>query len=297
MGNVLLRWTMIIDGKAIALEIEKEIKNQIDDLTGRKPCLGVILVGNHPASEIYVRRKTEACHRVGIISKKLLLPENISEEKLLEQIAIFNEARDVDGILLQLPLPSHINASEILQAIAPDKDIDGFHPINIGKLSIGDKTAFAPCTPLGIQTLLAKYGVPIHGKHVAILGRSNIVGKPLASLLMQNGPQANATVTVLHSQSENLPDICRTCDIIVAAIGKPLFLKKEMVKEGAAVIDVGINRIEDTSRKSGFRIVGDADFNELVNYCSFITPVPGGIGPMTIAMLLSNTLKSYTQRI
>lgn len=287
---------MIIDGKAIALEIETEIKKQIDAIWGRKPCLAVILVGNHPSSEIYVRRKTEACEKAGMISKKILLPETVSEKNLLEQIMELNQAPDVDGILVQLPLPSHIDSSLILEAISPEKDIDGFHPINVGKLLVGNKDGFAPCTPLGIQVLMAKSGINVHGKHVAIIGRSNIVGKPMASLLIQSTPQANATVTILHSQSENLAEICRTCDVIIVAIGKPLFLKKEMVKKGAAVIDVGINRIEDPSKKSGFRIVGDTDFEALIDHCSYITPVPGGVGPMTIAMLLSNTFKSFKRR-
>ncbi|KAF3361640.1 Bifunctional protein FolD [Chlamydiales bacterium STE3] len=286
---------MIIDGKRIAAQIQDEIAKEIASFSGRKPCLAVILVGSHPASEIYVKRKTEACEKAGIQSRKILLPIPISEKDLLEQIESLNQDNNVDGILVQLPLPKNINSSTILQAILPEKDVDGFHPFNVGKLLIGDTDGFSPCTPLGIQVLLAKLGIEVAGKHVAIIGRSNIVGKPMASLLMQSNPQANATVTILHSQSENLSAICKTCDIVIIAIGKPLFLKKEMVKPGAVVIDVGINRIEDPSKKSGFRLVGDADFENLVNHCSYITPVPGGIGPMTIAMLLSNTLKSYKQ--
>ncbi|MGK5595354.1 MAG: bifunctional 5,10-methylenetetrahydrofolate dehydrogenase/5,10-methenyltetrahydrofolate cyclohydrolase [Parachlamydiaceae bacterium] len=287
---------MIIDGKSIAKDIHLDIASQIAQITKRKPCLSVILVGSHPSSEIYVRKKTDACAEVGIQSRKIVLPDSISQYELIEQIDLLNKDPLVDGILVQLPLPSHVNASAILQAVSPEKDIDGFHPINIGKLIIGETDCFAPCTPLGIQTLLEKLNISVAGKHVAIIGRSNIVGKPMAAMLMQSTPQANATVTILHSQSQNFASICSTCDIVIIAIGRPLFLKKEMVKSGAIVIDVGINRIADPAKKSGYRIVGDADFEHLVNHCSYITPVPGGVGPMTIAMLLSNTLKSFKQR-
>ncbi len=287
---------MIIDGKSIAKDIQVDLAREIAQIKGRKPCLSVILVGNHPSSEIYVKRKTDACAEVGIQSKKITLPDIISQNELLNQIENLNRDPIVDGILVQLPLPPHINTSAILQAVSPVKDVDGFHPFNIGKLMIGEPDCFSPCTPLGIQILLAKLNISVAGKHVAIVGRSNIVGKPMAALLMQSAPQANATVTILHSQSQNFTAICSTCDIVIIAIGKPLFLKKEMVKPGAVVIDVGINRITDASRKSGYRIVGDADFENLVNHCSYITPVPGGVGPMTIAMLLSNTLKSFKQR-
>lgn len=288
---------MIIDGKKIAEEIQQEIKTAL--LNGkyeRSPCLGVILVGEHPASQIYIKRKTEACENTGIVSLGCTLPSTATEEELLEEIKKLNENPIVDGILLQLPLPSHINPSAAINRIHPEKDVDGFHPLNMGKLLIGEKDGFIPCTPLGIKVLLERSGVNVSGKHVVVVGRSNIVGKPVAALLMQRMPGCNATVSIVHSQSKNLIELCQNAEILIVAMGRPHFIKAEMVKEGAVIIDVGINKIENLARKSGYQIVGDVDFDQVKNKCSLITPVPGGVGPMTIAMLLSNTFQSFLKR-
>lgn len=282
---------MIIDGKKIANDIQEEIRSQVEKLPGRKPCLAVIMVGEHPASAIYVRRKIEACQACGIRSLKIELSEDIEEKQLLDEIDKLNRSNEVDGILIQLPLPPHMNPLAINEKIDPEKDVDGLHPVNVGKLLMGEKTGFIPCTPLGIQALIERSGFEIAGKHVVVIGRSMIVGKPVAALLMQSATGGNATVTVLHSRSEKIPEICRMADFIIVAIGKQNFLKQNMVKPGAVVIDVGINRIPGSKK-----IAGDADFDALVNTCAAITPVPGGVGPMTIAMLLSNTLKSYLKR-
>ena len=286
---------MLIDGKKIAEEIQAELKTKIQALSGRKPGLAVILVGDHPASQLYVHRKTQACDEIGMHSIKRLLPYSITETDLLKEVENLNQNPEVDGILIQLPLPSQINATHIMRSIDPAKDVDGFHPINVGKLLIGETDGFVPCTPLGIKALLNKT-VTISGKHVVILGRSNIVGKPLAALLMQNTAEANASVTILHSKSKNIPEICRTADIIVAAMGQPKFITKDMIKDGAVIIDVGTNRLSNPSKKSGFELVGDVDFANVKDKTAFITPVPGGVGPMTIAMLLSNTWTSYHRR-
>jgi len=279
----------IIDGKAIADQIQAEIKETVDNLVGRKPCLAVILVGEHPASVIYVNRKTQACAQSGIISIKKELPPKISEENLIREIEVLNRDPNVDGILIQLPLPHHINPSKVTKCVNPEKDVDGFHPANVGKLLIGETDGFYPCTPFGIKVLLERSGIEIEGKYAVVVGRSNIVGKPTAVMLMQS----NATVTIAHKYTQNLDDLCRQADILIAAIGQPLFIRADMVKEGVAIIDVGINKIDDPSRKAGYRIVGDVDFENVKEKCAFITPVPGGVGPMTIAMLLTNTLLSY----
>lgn len=284
---------MLIDGNLVAKKVQAEIQSQISKIKGRKPCLAVILVGNNPASEIYVRRKTLACEEVGITSLQIKLPADITEEKLLHELHSLNTDSKVDGILVQLPLPPQVHVSKIIASIAPEKDVDGFHPANIGKLLIGETDGFIPCTPLGIQKMLEHYEIQTSGKHAVILGRSNIVGKPLAALLMQPREGGNATVTVAHSKTENLDAICRSADILIAAIGQPRFVKASMVKKGAAVIDVGINKIEDPSAKSGYRLVGDVDFEQVKDLCSYISPVPGGVGPMTIAMLLQNTFNGY----
>lgn len=287
---------MIIDGKKIAEDIQAEIRSTIAKNCKRPPCLVVLLVGTHPASQIYVSRKTAACQSVGISSVKLELEENISEEALLNQIAIFNADQQIDGILVQLPLPPHINPKRIMHAIDPQKDVDGFHPYNVGKMLIGETDGFLPCTPLGIKTLMERSSIEVTGRHVLVIGRSNIVGKPTAALLMQATPGGNATVTIAHSQTRNLKELCQTADILIAAIGQPKFVKAEMVKLGAIVIDVGTNKVIDPTKKNGYKIVGDVDFDGVSQKCSFITPVPGGVGPMTIAMLLQNTLKSYQNK-
>lgn len=284
---------MIIDGKKIANEIEREIKQKVAKLKGRKPCLAVILVGNHPASIVYTARKSAMCEAVGIKSLKKEFPANTSESELLKEIEKLNNDPEVDGILVQLPLPPHINPEKITYHILPEKDVDGFHPNNMGNLLIGEPKGFYPCTPLGIQVLLERYGIETAGKHAVIVGRSNIVGKPMAAMLIQNKSYGNATVTITHQHTKNLKEITLLADILITAVGKPKLITADMVKEGAVVIDVGINKIDDPSKKAGYRLVGDVDFEEVSKKASFITPVPGGIGPMTIAMLLSNTLLSY----
>lgn len=288
---------MIIDGKKVAEEIQQEIKDKIQQLTTRHPSLAVILIGNHPPSQIYVNRKTQACEAVGIHFIKYELPENFSEEELLAKVSELNENPNVDGILVQLPLPIHINPTRITHFISPDKDVDGFNPYNVGKILIGETDGFLPCTPLGIKVLIERYSIDISGRHALVIGRSNIVGKPMAALLMQGTPGGNATVTVAHRYSNDLKKFCLLADIIIVAIGQPQLITADMVKEGAVVIDVGINKITDPSKKSGYQIVGDVDFANVAPKCSFITPVPGGVGPMTIAMLLHNTLLSYQKRM
>lgn len=288
--------TNLINGKEIAAAIQEELRAKTSIVTGRKPCLAMILVGNNPASQIYVERKSKACLSTGFRSIKRHLPEKISEEELLNEIRALNADDSVDGILVQLPLPSHMNSVTVTQQISPEKDVDGLHFLNAGKLLIGDNTGFVPCTPLGIKVLLEKSSFSVAGKHVVILGRSNLVGKPLAVLLMQNAPGANATVTVAHSRTNELAALCRSADILVAAIGKPQFVTADMVKKGTIVVDVGINQIPDASSPHGHRIVGDVDFDSVKNKCAALTPVPGGVGPMTIAMLLSNTWKSFSRK-
>ncbi len=276
----------LIDGKKIAAEITHELAEEVAKLSNRKPGLAFILVGNHPASQIYVSAKKKACAKVGIRSLLLEFPSAIAQSDLLEQIEKLNRDETIDGILVQLPLPPHINEQAVTLAIDPAKDVDGFHPLNMGKMLLGDNSAILPCTPHGIQVLLERSGVNTNGKHVVIIGRSNIVGKPLAAMLMQKKHGANATVTVCHSGSENVSEILQSADILVAAIGKAKFIKKEMVKKGAVIIDVGISRSEG-------QIVGDVDFENVAPVASHITPVPGGVGPMTIAMLLQNTFTIY----
>jgi methylenetetrahydrofolate dehydrogenase (NADP+)/methenyltetrahydrofolate cyclohydrolase len=280
---------MLIDGKQIASQVKEEVKGAVALMKGRKPGLAFVLVGAHPASEMYVRAKQKACAYVGMRSVLINLPSTIAESDLLGQIHKLNIDPGIDGILVQLPLPSHMNPQAVTGAVDPQKDVDGFHPINVGKMLLGDETAFVPCTPHGIVVLLEKSNVSVEGKHVVIVGRSNIVGKPLAALLMQKRKGCNATVTVCHSRSENLEAITRTADILIAAMGQPLFIQANMVKPGAVVIDVGINRF-------GEKLVGDVDFVNVEKVASLITPVPGGVGPMTIAMLLKNTLLSYEKK-
>lgn len=280
---------MIIDGRAVAQKIEEHLKGAIAKIHGRKPSLAFIRVGEHPASHSYIRMKKKKCAEVGILSVDREFSDEISQDALLREIEALNQNPLVDGILIQLPLPSHINSHEILSAVDPTKDVDGFHPLNVGKLLIGQSDGFFPCTPYGIVVLLSHAGIDPAGKHVVILGRSNIVGKPLAALMMQKQEGRNATVTVAHSQTLNLKALCRTADILIAAMGVPHFVTEDMVRPGTIVIDVGINRIDGA-------IVGDVDYANVAPKCSAITPVPGGVGPMTIAMLLSNTLLSFQRR-
>ena len=285
----------VIDGKKTAADIRAELKEEITALTsaGKNiPGLVTILVGNNPASEIYVRSKVKACGEIGMRTQAEKLDESISEKELLDLVDKYNKDKNFHGILVQLPLPKHINEDKVIEAISPRKDVDGFHPISVGNLVIG-KDTFASCTPAGIQELLIRYGIETKGKHVVVLGRSNIVGKPIANIMLQKKDGANSVVTVCHSAAKDLAYFTRQADILIAAIGQPQFVKADMVKEGVVVIDVGINRIPDSSRPKGYRVVGDVDYDAVAPKSSFITPVPGGVGPMTIAMLLKNTFKAY----
>ena len=281
----------IIDGKEIAAEVRREVAEKTAALKakGTTPCLAVILVGENPASVSYVTGKQKALAEAGMADRSMHLPESTTEEELLKIISELNNDKTVHGILVQLPLPKHINEEKILLAISPEKDVDGFHPVNVGNLAIGKK-AFLPCTPHGIIVLLQKMNIETSGKHAVVIGRSNIVGKPVAILLARK--ETNCTVTICHTGTKNMAEITRQADIIIAAAGKPHTLTKEMVKPGAAVIGVGVNRIPDATKKSGFRLIGDCDFEDLKETAGFITPVPGGVGPMTIAMLMQNTLEA-----
>src|ERR1035437_3745406 len=286
---------ILIDGKKIAYEIKEEIKNKITSLVkdGKNiPGLVTILVGDDPGSQIYVNNKGKACKEVGIRSVSEKLSAETSEQKLLDLISSYNDNKDYHGILVQLPLPKHIDEDKIIEAVSPKKDVDGFNPISIGNLVIG-KDTFVSCAAAGIQELLKRYNIETSGKHVVVLGRSNIVGKPVANLLMQKNKYANAIVTVCHSAAIDLGQFTRTADILIAAIGKPEFVKEDMVKEGVVVIDVGINRIKDEAHPDGSKLVGDVDFPNVSKKASYITPVPGGVGLMTIAILLQNTYKAY----
>ncbi len=281
----------IIDGKAIAAEVRAEAAKKVLELKkkGISPCLAVILVGENPASVSYVTGKQKALAEAGMTDRSVKLPESTSEEELLNIIHTLNDDASVHGILVQLPLPAHINEEKIILAIKPEKDVDGFHPMNVGNLAIGKK-AYLPCTPHGIVVLLEKMGIPTSGKNAVIIGRSNIVGKPLALLLLRK--EINCTVTICHTGTKNIAEIARQADILIAATGKVHTVTRDMVKPGAVVIDVGVNRIPDSSKKSGFRLVGDCDFEDIKEIASYITPVPGGVGPMTIALLMMNTVES-----
>ncbi|MBD5406819.1 MAG: bifunctional 5,10-methylene-tetrahydrofolate dehydrogenase/5,10-methylene-tetrahydrofolate cyclohydrolase [Treponema sp.] len=281
----------IIDGKAIAAEVRAEAAKKVLELKkkGISPCLAVILVGDNPASVSYVTGKQKALAEAGMTDRSVKLPESTSEEELLNIIHTLNDDASVHGILVQLPLPAHINEEKIILAIKPEKDVDGFHPMNVGNLAIGKK-AYLPCTPHGIVVLLEKMGIPTSGKNAVIIGRSNIVGKPLALLLLRK--EINCTVTICHTGTKNIAEIARQADILIAATGKVHTVTRDMVKPGAVVIDVGVNRIPDSSKKSGFRLVGDCDFEDIKEVASYITPVPGGVGPMTIALLMMNTVES-----
>ncbi|RYZ22568.1 MAG: bifunctional 5,10-methylenetetrahydrofolate dehydrogenase/5,10-methenyltetrahydrofolate cyclohydrolase [Chitinophagaceae bacterium] len=281
----------ILNGKEAAQAIKDSLKIEVAQLAanGREvPHLVAILVGNNGASETYVAAKVKACEEVGFKSTLIRFEESISSFRLLETIRELNGDPDVDGILVQLPLPAHISSEEIINAIDPGKDVDGFHPSTVGKLVLGQPT-FIPATPYGILLMLAHYKIETKGRHAVVIGRSNIVGRPMSILLSAAGPQGNATVTICHSHTANLAEVCRSADIIVAALGRPGFVTADMVKEGAVVIDVGITRVDDPTKKRGYRISGDVDFESVAEKASFITPVPGGVGPMTIAALMKNT--------
>lgn len=288
----------LIDGKQTASDIKKEIAAEVADMVAagiRRPHLAAILVGHDGGSETYVANKVKSCAECGFESTLLRFEDNITEAQLLEEVRKLNNDPTVDGFIVQLPLPKHIDEQKIIEAVSPEKDVDGFHPVNVGKLSIG-LPGFKSATPAGIIELLRRYNIETRGKHVVVIGRSNIVGKPVASLLMQKGQPGDATVTVCHSHTADLPAVARTADILIAALGKPGFVTADMVKDGATVIDVGTTRVPDASRKSGFRLSGDVDFVNVAPKCSYITPVPGGVGPMTIVSLMLNTLQAARQR-
>ena len=286
---------ILIDGKKVAAEIRDELKENISQLiaAGKNvPGLVAIIVGDDPASHIYVTSKGKACEEIGMRTKTEKFSSNISENELLEVIKSYNNNKDYHGILVQLPLPKHINKDRVIETISPKKDVDGFHPISVGNLVIG-KDTFASCTPAGIQELLKRYKIDTNGKHVVVVGRSNIVGKPIANIMLQKAAGANSIVTIVHSAAKDISYYTKQADILIAAIGKAEMIKADMVKDGVVVIDVGINRIDDPTKPKGYRIVGDVDFENVSKRSSFITPVPGGVGQMTIAMLLSNTFKAY----
>jgi methylenetetrahydrofolate dehydrogenase (NADP+)/methenyltetrahydrofolate cyclohydrolase len=286
---------ILLDGKKIAQDIRSELKNDIERLkaSGKNvPGLVAILVGENPASEIYVKSKTKDCNEIGMRTITEKRDNNISEKELIDLIESYNSNKDYHGILVQLPLPKHINEDRIIEAISPQKDVDGFHPISVGNLVIGKET-FRSCTPAGIQELLIRYNIETKGKHVVVLGRSNIVGKPIANIMLQKKEFANSIVTICHSAAPDISYYTKQADILIAAIGVPQFVKADMIKDGVVVVDVGINRIEDKNSTKGYKVVGDVDFNEVSKKASYITPVPGGVGLMTRAMLLSNTFKAY----
>lgn len=285
-----------LDGKALALQIKDEIANEVRELTRqghRAPHLAAVIVGTDGASLTYVSNKEKSSHEVGFVSSVYRMSEMTSERQLLESIDFLNNDPDIDGFIVQLPLPKHINEQRIIKAISPDKDVDGFTPVNIGRMVLGED-CFVPATPMGICTLLQRYGIETSGKHCVVIGRSNIVGTPVANLLSRKG--MDCTVTMCHSRTKNLADLSRQADILVVAMGKPEFVTADMVKEGAVVVDVGIHRVEDASKKNGYRVIGDVKHSEVDKKCSWVTPVPGGVGPLTIVSLLENTLKAYKKR-
>lgn len=288
----------LIDGKTVADEVFAECRRDLSDLAARgvTPGLAVVLVGADPASQVYVGSKVRRCQDLGIASFKHELAATTTQSELLALVARLNADDTVDGILVQSPPPPHIDEAAIVRAIDPAKDVDGFHPVNVARLTLEDPDGFVPCTPLGVQRLLLASGIETRGAHAVVLGRSMIVGKPMALLLMSKGPGGDATVTVAHSRTRDLAAVTRSADILVAAIGRPEFVTADMIKEGAVVIDVGINRLPAPGTKSGTRLVGDVDFKSVAPRCRAITPVPGGVGPMTIAMLMSNTLKAARLR-
>ena len=289
----------LIDGKAVAAQIKKEIAKEVEKIIangGKRPHLAAILVGHDGGSETYVANKVKSCEECGFTSTLIRYEENITEDELLKKVDELNNNPDIDGFIVQLPLPKHIDEQKVTEAIDYRKDVDGFHPVNVGRLAIG-LPCFLSATPNGIMELLARYNIDTKGKKCVVLGRSNIVGKPMANLMMQKSIPGDATVTVCHSHTVNIAEECRQADIIIAALGQPHFLKADMVKEGAVVIDVGTTRVPDATRKSGFRLCGDVDFDNVAPKCSYITPVPGGVGPMTIVSLMKNTLLAGKREI
>ena len=283
----------LIDGNAIAKSIIEELAIEVGQLSGKKPVVAFIRVGDDPASISYLRKKEKTAERIGIESRLYLLAEDVGREELFAQIDTLNADHNVNGILIQAPLPKHIDETETFNRVLPGKDVDGFNTLNIGKLCQDDKNGFVACTPAGIVELIKRSGIETEGKHVVVLGRSQIVGKPAALLMMRKALPGNATVTVCHSRTTNLPSITRQADVLIAAIGRANFVKGDMVKEGVAIIDVGINRVEDATKKRGYRLVGDVEFEAVAPKSSHITPVPGGVGPMTVAMLMHNTLRAF----
>ncbi len=289
----------IIDGKKLSEIIKSEVAEEVNKIKakgGKTPHLAAVLVGDDPASQVYVRNKVKSCEDVGFKSTLVRKPAETTEAELLEVVASLNNDPDVDGFIVQLPLPKHINEDHITLAIDPKKDVDGFHPVNFGRMALG-LPSYLPATPFGIMTMLERYGVETAGKNAVVIGRSNIVGTPMAILLSRKGKVGDCTVTLVHSRTKNMADIVRGADIIVAAIGKPEFVTADMVKDGAVVIDVGINRIDDSTHPKGSRLVGDVAYDEVAPKCSFITPVPGGVGPMTVMSLIMNTLKASRREI
>lgn len=294
MKRLYSKMAKLISGTEISKTIQKEIKSKIDTFTDRKPGLAVVLVGNRKDSETYVRMKKKAAQEVGIVSFEETLPEDVSEEDLVKVVKKLNDNENVDGILVQLPLPKHINEEKILNEISIDKDVDGFNHVNIGKLAMkGRVPKFVPCTPKGIIELLDRTGIDIRGKNAVVVGRSNIVGLPVSMLLLHR----DATVTVCHSKTKDIDKVIKQADIVIACLGQPEFIKGAWIKEGAVVIDVGTNPVKDETKKTGYRLVGDVEFAEASKVAGYITPVPGGVGPMTIAMLLFNTLHSFTSKL
>ncbi len=286
----------LIDGNAIAASLIAELKTAVAALPGRKPCIALVRVGEDPASISYVRKKEKTAAEIGLESRIILPPGTITQTELEKIIDDLNADPGVDGILVQSPLPKHLEERPVFRRIAPEKDVDGFHPLNLGKIAQEDPSGFVACTPAGIMELLARSGVDLSGKHVVVLGRSLIVGKPAAFLALQKKAGANATVTICHSGTRDLPALTRQADVLIAAIGRPEFVTAGMVKPGAVVIDVGINRVPDATKKTGYRLTGDVHFPSVAPLTSKITPVPGGVGPMTVALLMQNTLKAFIQR-
>ena len=287
----------IIDGRAISKEMRAELEPRVIELKDRglTPGLAVVLVGDDPASHVYVRMKQKACDSLGIYSRKIELESTVTQDELLDVLDELNADDKVHGILVQLPLPDHIDEGAVIEKIRPDKDVDGFHPVNVGKVAQGDPAGFRPATPYGVQQMLIRSGIETEGANAVVVGRSNIVGRPMASLLIGSGKGGNATVTVCHSRTRDLPEVTRGADILIVAIGRPEFVKGDMVKPGATVIDVGVNRVDDPGSEKGYKLVGDVEFDKAAEVADHITPVPGGVGPMTITMLLYNTVQAASQ--